>query len=160
QRLKAPQPPPPGRADLASFSAITKYYERINGFRFPEAELRQQRISTPPGGGGKQQDFPGGALFKPLLTCPRKYMDIPVPALIIFANPPGLGSWVDGNTDPAVRTAAKSYSSALAALTERQEKAVGNGVPTAHVVTLPGAQHHVFLSNEADVIREMRNFLN
>lgn len=160
QRLQAPQPPSPSRADLANFSALTKYYERVNGFRFPEAELRQQRTSTPAGGAGKQRDFPGGALFMPLLTGARKYIDIPVPALVIFANPHGLGTWVDSNPDPTVRTAAKSYSSALAALTERQEKAVEHGVPTAHVITLPGAHHHVFLSNEADVIREMRNFLN
>ncbi len=159
QRLKAPPPPPPGRADLASFSALTKYYERSNGFRFPEAELRQQRESTPDGGVGKQRDFPGGALFMPLLMGTRKYTDIPVPAVVIFANPHGLGTWVDGNTDPTVRTAARSYSSALAALTERQEKAVENGVPTAHVITLPGAHHHVFLSNEADVLRETRAFI-
>jgi hypothetical protein len=66
----------------------------------PEAEFRQQRISTPGGGVGKQRDFPGGALFMPLLTGTRKYTDIPVPALIIFANPHGLGAWVDGSTDP------------------------------------------------------------
>ena len=96
----------------------------------------------------------------PLLTGTRKYIDIPVPALIIFANPHGLGSWVDGNTDPTVRAAAKSYSSALDALTERQQKAVENGAPTAHVITLPGASHHMFLSNEADVVREMRAFLS
>lgn len=159
QRLKAPSPPSPGRADLASFSALTKYYERVNGFRFPEAELRQQRLSTPTGGVGKQRDFPGGALFMPLLTGTRKYSSIPIPALIIFANPHGLGTWVDGSKDPTVRTAAKAYSSSLAALTESQEKAVENGVPTAHVITLPGADHYVFLSNEADVIREMRVFL-
>jgi non-heme chloroperoxidase len=100
QRLKAPGPPAPGTADLASFSALTKYHERVNGFRMPEAEFRQQRISTPGGGVGKQRDFPGGALFMPLLTGTRKYTDIPVPALIIFANPHGLGAWVDGSTDP------------------------------------------------------------
>ncbi len=159
QALQAPQLPPPSSADLASFSALTKYYERMNGFRFPEAELRQQRESTPDGGVGKQLDFPGGALFMPLLRGTRKYTDIPVPALIIFANPHGLETWGGGNTDPTVRTAAKSYSSALAALTERQEKAVENGVPTAHVITLSGAHHYVFLSNEADVMREMRAFL-
>ena len=159
QKLQAPQPPPPGRADLASFNALTKYYERVNGFRFPEAELRQQRMSDPDGRVGKQRDFPGGALFMPLLMGTRKYIDIPVPALVIFANPHGLETWVDGNTDPTVRAAAKSYSSALAALTEKQEKAVENGVPTAHVVTLPGAHHYVFLTNAADVMREMRTFL-
>jgi pimeloyl-ACP methyl ester carboxylesterase len=159
QRLQAPQPPSPDPADLASFSSLTKYNERVNGFRIPEAELRQQRMSTPAGGVGKQRDFPGRALFMPLLTGTRKYIEIPVPALVIFANPHGLGTWVDGSTDPTVRAAAKSYSSTLAALTERQEKAVENGVPTAQVITLPGASHHVFLSNEADVIREMRAFL-
>jgi non-heme chloroperoxidase len=39
QKLHGPQPPPPSQTDLASFSAFQKYYERINGFRFPEAEL-------------------------------------------------------------------------------------------------------------------------
>src|ERR1700721_2862164 len=40
QRLQGPQPPPPSNTDLASFSALQKYYEHVNGFRFPEAELR------------------------------------------------------------------------------------------------------------------------
>jgi len=38
--LTAPQPPPPGTADVVSFSALQKYDERVNGFQFPEAELR------------------------------------------------------------------------------------------------------------------------
>src|SRR5436190_20117058 len=38
QRLRAPGPPSPGKADLVSFSALTKYHERVNGFRMPEAE--------------------------------------------------------------------------------------------------------------------------
>jgi hypothetical protein len=95
----------------------------------------------------------------PLMMGTKKYTEIPAPALIIFANPHSQGAWVDNNTDPSVQTAAKTYSTALVALTERQEKAVENGVPTAHVITLPGANHYVFLSNEADVLREMRAFL-
>jgi pimeloyl-ACP methyl ester carboxylesterase len=36
--LQAPKPPPPWPTDLASFTALRKYYyERVNGFRFPEA---------------------------------------------------------------------------------------------------------------------------
>ena len=159
-KLQAPGPPSPSRADLASFSALAKYSERVSGFRYPEAELRQQRISTPTGGVGKQRDFPGSALFMPILMSARKYTSIPVPALVIFANPHGLGTWIDSNTDPAVLAAAKSYSTALSALTERQEKAVEGGVPTARLVTLPGADHHVFLSNESDVVREIRAFLS
>ena len=33
------------------------------------------------------------------------------------------------------------------------------GVPSARVVLFPIADHYVFLSNEADVLREMRTFL-
>ena len=159
QKLQGPQPPPPSGADLASFNALGKYFQRVNGFRFPEAELRLQRESSPDGEVGKQRDLPGGALFMPLMMGTKKYTHIPVRALVIFANPHSQGTWVDDNRDPSVRTAANAYSTALVALTERQEKAVENGVPTAHVVTLPGANHYVFLSNEEDVLREIRGFL-
>ena len=159
QNLHAPQPPPPNASDLASFSALQKYYERVNGFRFPEAELRQQRELTVDGGVGKQRGFPGVALFMPLMIGTKKYTTIPVTALVIFANPHSLGTWVDDDMDPSVRAAAKLYSTALTALTRRQEKAVENGVPTAHIVTLPNASHYVFLSNEADVLRDLSAFL-
>jgi pimeloyl-ACP methyl ester carboxylesterase len=159
QKLQGPQPPPPNETDLASFSALQKYYERVNGFLFPEAELRAQRETTSDGGVGKQRDLPGGALFMPLMTGAKKYTAIPVPALVIFANPHSQGVWVDKNADPSVQTAAKAYSTALEALTQRQEKSVEEGVLTAHVITLPNANHYVFLSNEADVLREMRAFI-
>jgi pimeloyl-ACP methyl ester carboxylesterase len=159
QKLQGPQPPPPGKTDLASFSALQRYYERMNGFLFPEAELRAQRESAPDGGVGKQRDLPGTALFMPLMTGTKKYTAIPVPALVIFANPHSQGIWVDENRDPSVQSAARTYSTALVALTERQEKSVENGVPTAHVITLPGANHYVFLSNEAEVLKGIDTFL-
>ena len=159
QKLLGPQPPPPGKTDLASFSSLQKYYERVNGFLIPEAELRAQRESTPDGGVGKQRDLPGTALFMPLMTGTKKYTAIPRPALVIFANPHSQGIWVDENTDPSVQAAAKTYSAALEALAERQEKSVENGVPTAHVITIPGANHHVFLSNEAEVLKYIDAFL-
>jgi non-heme chloroperoxidase len=159
QALKAPQPSPPNAADLASFSALAGYYERVNGFRFPEAELRQQREQTPDGAVGKYRIVPGGAMLMSLLMGPKKYMEIPVPALIIFANPHSQGTWVDDNTDPSVRAAANAYSNALTPLTEKQEKAVRDGLPTAHVITMPNAHHYVFLSNGAEVLREMRAFI-
>jgi len=145
--------------DLASFGAFQKYYERVNGFLFPEAELRAQRESTPDGGVGRQRDLPGTALFMPLMTGTKKYTAIPVPARVIFANPHSQGIWVDENTDPSVQTAARAYSTALEALVERQEKSVGDGVPTAHVITVPGANHYVFLSNESEVLKDICAFI-
>lgn len=156
QKLQGPQPPSPGDADLASFGALQKYFERLNGFRFPEAELRQSWDSTPDGRVGKRREFPGSSK---LLVGMKKYTDIPVRSLVIFANPHGQGLWVDSNKDPAVRSAAKAYSVALTALTEKQATAFESGVPTAHVVRLAGAHHYIYLSNQADVLREMRTFL-
>jgi hypothetical protein len=43
--------------------------------------------------------------------------------------------------------------------TGAQAKAFESGVPSARVVRLPHANHYVFLSNEADVLREMNAFL-
>jgi non-heme chloroperoxidase len=160
QALNAPQPPPPDAADLASFSALAAYYERINGFRFPEAELRQQREPAPDGEVGQYRNVPGGAMLMSLITGPKKYATIPVRALVIVANPHSLGTWVDENTDPSVRAAAKAYSGALTPLTAKQEKAVEDGLPRAHVITLPNAHHYVFLSNETEVLREIRTFLS
>jgi hypothetical protein len=89
----------------------------------------------------------------------KKYSGIPVPTLAIFAIPHSQGKWVDNSADPTVLEASKAYSRALKPLTENQEKVFKEGVPTARVVRLPGAHHYVYLSNEADVLREMRAFL-
>jgi non-heme chloroperoxidase len=159
QKLQGPQPPPPGNADLASFSALQKYYERIDGFVFPEAELRTQSESTADGRVGKRIAPPGAALFMALITGAKKYTAIPAPALIIFANPHSQGAWVDENTDPAVRNAARAYSAALEALTARQESSVKNGVPAAKLITLRGANHYVFFSNEAEVLKDIDAFI-
>ncbi len=160
QGIHAPQPPGPSEADEASFNALAKYYERVNGFRFPEAELRQQRDSTPAGAVGSDRKQPGGAMLMSVISGGKKFTAIPAPALIIFANPHGQGTWVDENTDPEVRAKAKAYSTQLSSLVTKQENAVKNGVPAARVITLAGAHHYVFLSNEADVLRELNAFIS
>ena len=156
QDISGPQPPPPGESDLASFSALQQYYLRVLGFTYPEAELRQQWNSISNGRVGKQHDFPG---YSTIMRGMKKYTDIPVPALVIFGVPHGQGNWIDNSTDAKVCDTAKAYSAALAALTESQAKAFENAVPTARVVRLRGAHHYVYLSNEADVLREIRSFL-
>jgi pimeloyl-ACP methyl ester carboxylesterase len=160
QALRPPQPPPPGATDLASFAALQKYYERVDGFQTPEAELRQQWESDAAGRVVRQRNPPGSVAIGSLFMNPtKKYASIPVPALVIFANPHSQGAWVEGNTDASIKAAADASSSALSALTARQEKAVREAVPTALVIELPKAHHFVFLSNEADVLREIGGFV-
>jgi non-heme chloroperoxidase len=94
-----------------------------------------------------------------LIANPPKYTAILVPALFIFANPHTLGPWVEHSRDPSVRSAARAYSAALASLVTKQENAVKSGVPGARVVTIPYGNHFVYLSNEAEVLRDIRAFI-
>jgi hypothetical protein len=96
-----------------------------------EGELRQQHTTTSEGRVGKERDFPCSTK---MLEGMKKYIDIPVPALVIFLIPHAQGKWVDDSTDPKVREAAKANSAAELVLTTRQAKAFEDGVPTAHVV--------------------------
>lgn len=86
----------------------------------------------------------------------QKYRKIPVPILAIFACPHNF------DFDPALRSNPSLKAEAVADdafVTSRQADAFAAGVPSAHVVRLANANHYVFRSNEADVIREMNAFL-
>ena len=83
----------------------------------------------------------------------RKYTDIRVPALAIYAVPHATGQ---PYKDDAARVAAEAQDEAT---TGAQAKAFESGLPSARVVRLPHANHYVFLSNEADVLREVNAFL-
>jgi len=158
-RKIAPQPPPPRASDsaMASFAALQQACLHALGFRYPEGELRQQYSETPEGRVGKEREFPGGAL---MLEGMKKYTAIPAPALVIFAIPHAQAKWIGESADPKVPEAAKAYSAAEVVLTTRQAKVFEDGVPTARVVRLAGADHYVYLSNQAEVLREMRAFLS
>jgi pimeloyl-ACP methyl ester carboxylesterase len=152
------QPPTPGDSDLASFSALQRWDAQTYGFRMPEAEFRQTWASTSEGRPLKARDFPGSQAFMTIMMSDKRYTDIPVPAQVIFAIPPVPESWISRSTDPAVRAAASAYFTRIDALAEKQAKALEDGIHTARVVRLRGA-HTIFLSNEADVLREMGAFL-
>lgn len=90
-----------------------------------------------------------------ILDGAQKYTKIPVPVLAIYAFPRRLGPEI-GN-DPAARDAAQAR---VLALVGAQIKAFQNGVPSTRVVTLPNADHFIYRSNEADVLREINLFVS
>ena len=83
----------------------------------------------------------------------QKYTDIRPPVLAIFASPhrppPGMPS------DSARRTWVLRDSMAM----HQTADAFAKGIPSARVVQVPNADHYVFMSNEADVLRETRAFI-
>jgi non-heme chloroperoxidase len=84
----------------------------------------------------------------------QRYSKIPVPILAIFADPHNLGPLP--GVDPASRAAMEARDKTT---TEAQVAAFESGIPSAHVVLIPHANHYVFLTNEADVLREMNAFI-
>jgi pimeloyl-ACP methyl ester carboxylesterase len=84
----------------------------------------------------------------------RKYTELKVPILAIFASPHKMGPM------PGVDAAGQAaLVKAMDALATNEIKAFEAGVPSAHVVLIPNADHTVFRSNEADVLREINAFL-
>jgi pimeloyl-ACP methyl ester carboxylesterase len=152
-----PQPPPPATADLASFAAYQSWLKRITGVTIPEAELRQTMDSGPNGTVGKSRTSP--KVQEAILSGTRKYSEIRVPVLAIYAVPSYDGTWLDDSQDPTLHAAAETYIAHARMATEKQAKSFEDGVPSAHVVRLSGGHHLVFASNEMDVLREMHAFV-
>ena len=95
-----------------------------------------------------------GAAFA-IINGEHKYTEIKVPVLAIYAVPHDPKSLP--SQDPA------QHAALVAADLERttnQSNAFEAGVPSAHVVRLPNANHFVFNSNEAEVLRAMNDFLD
>jgi non-heme chloroperoxidase len=89
----------------------------------------------------------------------RDYSNIKVPVLAFFefprpTPPPGYQPKNDEEW-----TAIKAYTNATVPYLERWVKNLKGGVPEAKIVDLPEAGHFVFLTKEADVLRELRAFV-
>ena len=84
----------------------------------------------------------------------RKYTSIGGPVLAIFAEPgeapPGF------ETDPIMRAMVAEVDSATA----KQVAAFERGVPQARSVRIPRASHFIFRSHEAQIVNEMRSFID
>ena len=84
----------------------------------------------------------------------QKYTSIRVPALAIYACPHNWDHFPAN--DPARKAALVADDTARC---NRWVDVFSRGVPTARVVRIPNADHYVYLSNQAQVVREMNAFL-
>jgi pimeloyl-ACP methyl ester carboxylesterase len=99
----------------------------------------------PPASPPKLRDRIEEAIFTGL----RRYSGVKAPALAIYASPHAC-------TGFCITPQYKAQEAAVAA----QADAFEAGTPSARVVRIAGAQHYVFLSDEAEVIREMNTFMD
>jgi len=157
--IHGPQAPEPRPEDLASFNALQKWDARVYGFRLPESEFHQTWEAGPDGRPVKPREFQGSQVFMKIMASTKKFDKLDVPSLVIFAIPHIRETWMLESTDPAVRTAGDEYFVKLDALATKQAQVVRSSVPGTRVVIQKG-MHYIFLTNEGDVLREIRAFVD
>jgi len=113
-------------------------------------------LTTEPAQSPSPQPPPPNAAVA-IVSGEHKYTEIKAPCLAIFAVPHDPNSNAIPVTDPAHRAAAAAAD--LERMTNLAN-AFAAGVPRAQVVRLRNANHYVYRSNEAEVIRAMNDFLD
>jgi non-heme chloroperoxidase len=130
--------------------------EFIANLKLVEKEAIQQRQNMenmPPPPPGPRPSPPPVSVA--IMIGQQRFTSISVPALVIFAAPHDLGQMMKDN--PKARAAMEANDKRNG---EGQIAAFETQAPSAHVVRIPNANHYVFRSNEADVLREMNAFIS
>jgi non-heme chloroperoxidase len=153
---RAPPLPEMKTSDRANFADFQAWMKRIGSVTIPEAELRESWI--PAADGSVSGPRSPASVSEAIMAGYKKFVNVRAPALAIFAVPRDLGPWLFSNSDPASHAATKAFSADFDDKMEQQAKAFEHGVLGARVVRLRNANHYVFLSNEAEVLQEMRAF--
>lgn len=115
-------------------------------------EVQQNAASMPPPPASNQPPPPLAPMA--IMAGEQKYTEVRGPILAIFAMPHAVSAAIRNN--PAAAAAADARDEAA---NGPQVKAFETGLPSAHVIRIPHASHYVFLSNEADVLREVNTFI-
>ena len=147
--------------DYSSFEAYRRTQRRDHGVAFPEAELRQQFVANPDGSVGTSRL--SRVIRKAIAEDSRvkpDYARIRVPVLAIYRRDAPFEEFAIhfAPRNEQERAALRQQYAATREMVTRWQRDLLAGVPTARIVELPGANLYMFLSNEADVIREVRAF--
>jgi non-heme chloroperoxidase len=144
---------PPTDADLTSFSTFRAWQTRSQGVEFPEAEARQIVETGPDGHIAHARTQP--AIAQAIRAGQQRFTEIRVPILAIYAIPHSFGAAFSKLSDRERSQIEADETGTLGAIAEAFQR----GLPSAHVVRLH-ANHHLFLSNQQDVLREINSFID
>jgi non-heme chloroperoxidase len=147
----------PDASDLRSFQAFHDFKVRQNDFEYPQAQLRASFTQNPDGSVGSYNtsNKVHNAIGRGAL--PRDYSRIRVPILALFGTLSVNARYQP--KDAQQRAAIEEFDAATEGYVIRYKKNLLMAKGGVRIVDLHHADHYVFLSNEADVLREMRAFL-
>ena len=157
-KAQLPKIPPPDRTSIAAYRAWQK---AAHNMAFPESELRQLHTINSDGSLGD------GLVTKDLrdaMFAGRAYPDynrIRVPVLAFFEMPFPLSEQLSKarplSTEQAAALGAQYVMSQM--WTAVNSHALTSALPAAKIVYLVGGNNYIFLTNEAEVVRETAAFV-
>jgi non-heme chloroperoxidase len=158
-------PAPPTDADKKSFEAFYGYWNRRTvEFAIPESELRSEYDQEPDGSVGSVRA--PASVRKAIAEGSKKrdYSKVKVPILAFVPIPPDQSTgWSEYYRFQPItdeeRAALKKIYATDRDCTKQLEQTLTAEVPKARIIESHNADHYVFFSNEADVLREMRAFI-
>jgi non-heme chloroperoxidase len=155
------RPPASSSSDLKSFSAYQDWRLRTEGVRIPESELRRDFTENPDGsvGSWKIPEYVPDAIMKGGSKHDLSEIRSPVFAFVAYDVPPQEQIRKNHVTDQKERTIVEAVYGTYIGMARIRIEKIKSAPGGARVVELWGADHFVFLSNEADVLRELRAFL-
>jgi pimeloyl-ACP methyl ester carboxylesterase len=154
---RRPEPPP----DLSSFAAYRVAQRRDHGVAFPEAELRQLFVANADGSLGSSLLAPDmrRAVTEDSRVKPD-YGRLRAPVLAMFSAPQRVEDfereWPPRNEQE--RAAVRQQYAATNGMVGKWRRNLLAALPTARVVDLAQGNLYLFLSNESEVLREIRAF--
>ena len=131
-------------------SVGSRHPEKVSGLIYLDAGYRYAYDPSPSQPQPPQREIT--TVQEALRAGGQKYTRIDVPILAIYSLPHERGI-----TDSAKRAEADAQDLAFQGA---MAKAFEKGLPSARVIWLAHAEHFVFRSNEADVLREMNAFID
>ena len=158
---KSPEPSP---SDKKSFSSYRDWRIKVSGIAIPESEYHNQFAQNPDGsiGAYKTPEFVSKAIMEGNWKHDYSQIRVPVLAFIGYDTPDGPPQEQIRKyhvTDASERTVLEAVYGTYIGMARIRIDRIKRAAGGAHVVDLWGAHHFVFLSNEAEVLTEMRKFV-
>jgi pimeloyl-ACP methyl ester carboxylesterase len=163
----------PPSLEYSSIGAYRSAQRRESGFAFPESELREDFVVNPDGTMGRYKASTD-AINRAIGAGQKKrnYTQIRVPVLAISTftcthDREGTDTCIEHPGDrpkyaPKSRdeeAAIEQYEVAQDVYFDRWKKNVRSAAAPVRLVDIPRGAHHIFLSHEADVLRELKTFV-
>ncbi len=151
------RPPPPTDDDQRSYSALQSWYAHTMHIEPPEADLRANSVPSPMSPIGAPRTPP--SVYEAIVSGVRRpdYRRIHLPTLAIYAVPRSI------EDTPGFGSAPRAVVRELFELQREQVRVnsaeLQSGNRHVRVVEIRGASHFLFLSNQADTLREIRAFV-